>query len=105
MKKNGKLGLGHQNFKNTLTPMVGLNENVTRISLVSTSSLILMNNTVYGFGTGSDGQLGIGTALTVNTVPTRAETDVMEISAGFRHSLILNKNGSVLASGYNLVRK
>ena len=69
--------------------------------------VILKNDgTVWAWGCNKYGQIGRGTFGNSNSenTPDRVPnlSDIVRISAGFRHSLALDKNGSVWAWGHNL---
>ena len=72
------------------------------------------NGTVWGWGNNTKGELGIGndisqrepvTAKTLITTENGEEIqeikDIVDIAAGYNHTLLLAKDGTVWASGYN----
>ncbi|MET0553063.1 MAG: chitobiase/beta-hexosaminidase C-terminal domain-containing protein, partial [Vicinamibacteria bacterium] len=56
---------------------------------------------VYGFGFGTDGQLGLGTPTTRQTPTLLSLTGVTALAAGERHALALKADGTVWAWGDN----
>jgi len=80
------------------------------ISCVSVSEhiLILSQGQVFGFGSNSVGQLGIGKTseneplpVTVNTTGILPGKRITQISAGGQHSLLLSSDGQVFGFGEN----
>lgn len=67
--------------------------------------ILKKDGTVWSFGCNKYGQLGNGGIRNVetNSVPRIVEgvADIVQVSAGFRHSLALNKDGTVMAWGHN----
>jgi alpha-tubulin suppressor-like RCC1 family protein len=61
------------------------------------------NNTIWGKGTNTYGQIGTGNNMDVNTLPIQIGTnsDWNKISAGRFHSLLLNNSNSLYSMGYN----
>jgi uncharacterized repeat protein (TIGR01451 family) len=82
---------------NGLTGMIALSAGVTH------NLALKSDHTVWAWGTGDMGQLGLG-ALTITYVPAQIGglTDVTAISAGYHHSLALRSDGTVRAWGGNL---
>ena len=61
------------------------------------------NNTIWGKGTNSYGQLGTGNNIDVNTLPIQIgiNSDWNNISAGRFHTLLLNNSNNLYSMGYN----
>jgi alpha-tubulin suppressor-like RCC1 family protein len=59
---------------------------------------------LWGFGSNSAGQLGLGSVTVGQAIaptPIPGVTDVVDVSAGAQHSLVLKSDGTVLAMGDN----
>ena len=81
----------------------GLNK-IRKIACGSHHVLVITEEKeVYGFGQNSNGELGIGSYTNVITTPTKAKylTNVIDISAGKNHSILLKGTGEVYVSGIN----
>jgi alpha-tubulin suppressor-like RCC1 family protein len=61
------------------------------------------DGTVWAWGLNKDGQLGIGKTSEAEPKPVKVQglTDVVEVAAGWRHSLALRRDGTVWAWGNN----
>lgn len=83
---------------------VGTDNNWLSVS-AGTNYLILKksNNTIWGKGENSYGQLGIGNNFNVNGLPVQIGTnsDWNHISAGRFHTLLLNDSNNLYSMGYN----
>jgi alpha-tubulin suppressor-like RCC1 family protein len=84
-------------------------ENIVQVSAGRVHTLFLINDgSVYATGNSSLGQLGYGSTSTPSfpvKVKINANTElssIIQVSAGYSHSLFLTKNGTVYACGYNL---
>jgi alpha-tubulin suppressor-like RCC1 family protein len=107
----GQLGLGNYTEKyNTLQPMLMGGKEATYISSGTNHSLILMTDgTVYGTGSSTSGQLGLGNNTDYNTLQLMSSLTplltagkiVKNISAGQNYSLILMTDGTVYGTGLN----
>ena len=103
--ESGQLGIGPDGPQLTLTAMTDFNSSVTAIAAGGYHSLALKNDgTVWATGRYNDGQLGIGTPfdqqLTL-TAMTDFNSDITALAAGEAFSLVLKKDGTVWATGYN----
>ncbi len=84
--------------------MPGVND-IVQISVGGMYSMLLnKDGRVYVFGDNNDGQLGLGTNTNFDTselvlIPTLF--DIVEISAGKKHSLCLDKFGQIYTFGLN----
>ncbi|WP_249901538.1 S-layer homology domain-containing protein [Paenibacillus sp. PK3_47] len=72
----------------------------------STSFAILEDGSVYAWGYNSNGQLGNGTTTTPQLLPVQVNglpsgVKAVQVSGGYRHTLIVMENGDVYAMGYN----
>ena len=93
----GQLGIG-----NTISISIPtiirndtFNETISKISAGDSHSLILdKSSDVYAFGQNSNGQLGIGNKIdqTIARIIQFPKNRIIDISAGFDHSLILEDN-------------
>lgn len=61
------------------------------------------NNTIWGKGTNTYGQLGTGNNINVNTLPVQigASNDWNKISTARFHTLLLNNSNNLYSMGYN----
>jgi alpha-tubulin suppressor-like RCC1 family protein len=68
------------------------------------SSILDKNGSIFTFGRNVDGELGQNDYVQKST-PTIISilSSVIEISAGYEHSMILNYNGDAYSFGSNLV--
>lgn len=101
---NGELGLGHNSNINTPTKVDV--DNVINIECGSYTSIIIKEDrsiwgtgyNYYGtFGTGSNGNLNKFTQI-MTTLDT---TNIGQMYCGMYHTIIVMKDGTVLATGYN----
>jgi alpha-tubulin suppressor-like RCC1 family protein len=97
------LGIGSNNDASYLRT-VSL-DNVTQISARYKHSLALRNGVAYSFGRNQERQLGILSIDTRKESPQQIPgfTDIVMVSAGNSHSLILNSQGVVYGFGANTV--
>ena len=86
----------------------GLLKNIQQISAGGFHTCALKNDgSVFCWGYGADGQLGIGSTVS-HTTPRKVKgvdgtgflTDIAQISVGSRHTCALKNNGRVLCWGY-----
>jgi hypothetical protein len=101
----GQLGLGDYEERSTPTLVSNIN-NIMQISAGGYYSLLLnKNGEIYSFGSNYCGKAGHGTS-TSQVVPTLIPTNyfnnspIVQISAGFCHSLALTIDGNVYSFGY-----
>jgi alpha-tubulin suppressor-like RCC1 family protein len=83
--------------------------NIIQVSSGRVHTLFLTNNGfVYATGNSSLGQLGYGSTLTpsfpvqVKINVTTNLSNIIQVSAGYSHSLFLKSDGTIYACGYNL---
>jgi alpha-tubulin suppressor-like RCC1 family protein len=97
--------LGNGNFLDNLVPTTVLNiNNAIAISAASDYSMALLSDgTVKMWGTNGYGQLGIGTAGSNYNTPMLVPslTNVIAISAGYQHVIVLLSNGTAKGWGRN----
>ncbi|VVC26390.1 Zasp-like motif,Regulator of chromosome condensation 1/beta-lactamase-inhibitor protein II,Domain [Cinara cedri] len=106
----GQLGLGHTenvfkpNCVKSLKP-----EKVKHIACGRSHTIVSTeNNTIYGFGDNSDGQLGQPADVTNSYVPveiTKFDEKIVQISAGSYHTAVIIENGDVYVWGSNADRQ
>jgi alpha-tubulin suppressor-like RCC1 family protein len=104
--ERGQLGLGDNNNRNTFTEVTGLRDkNIISIATIETFTLALSNDgKVYAAGSNSAGQLGLGDNVNHNVfteVTDLRDKNIVSISAGRGHSIVLGKDGKVYAAGSN----
>ncbi len=103
INSTGQLGLGDNDDRNIPTLISNLN-NIIQISAGARHSLALSNEgKIYSFGYNYYGQLGLGDYKWNNipTLVTEAPNNIIQISAGTKHSLCLTNNGYICSFGKN----
>lgn len=83
------------------------NIRVKQISAAINHTLFLTEDgKVFGVGSNSSGQLGLGQAITSAVQPMMVDEllqqDIEQVAAGNQHSLFLNKTGEVFTCGSNI---
>lgn len=103
----GQLGLGPNNEVTAPTLIRGVN-NIVQISAGTRHSLLLTaDRQVYSFGDNPYGQLSLGDNIRRN-IPTLIPANyfnnlsIVQLSAGYNHSLMLTENGEVYSCGFGL---
>jgi alpha-tubulin suppressor-like RCC1 family protein len=100
---SGRLGLGDSKDRAHPT-LIKIPTKITAISAGNHHSLILdTQGQVFSFGDNENGRLGLGDERD-RSLPTLIETpmgEIMAISAGSHHSLLLNSQGQVYSFGYS----
>jgi alpha-tubulin suppressor-like RCC1 family protein len=76
------------------------------LDYIGPSNVFLMdNNTIYGFGSNTDGQLGLGyTSTSVNTMvqmPNTTGKTPVAVSCGTWYTLVLMSDGTIYGTGQN----
>ncbi|AEC02601.1 fimbrillin family protein [Parasphaerochaeta coccoides] len=103
----GQLGVGDNDARST---PVYVMENVAAVSARGYYTIILKKDgTLWATGQNGYGQLGDGTTtdritpvqVKASIAPNDFMTDVKAVSAGYNHTLILKKDGTLWATGYN----
>jgi alpha-tubulin suppressor-like RCC1 family protein len=112
---SGALGTGNTNSRNnpatiSFTNLI-TNERIVAIEVGGTHSLALTSNgRVFGWGSNTRGQLGLGTATNLQTVssPTpvtfsslSGSETIQSIHAGYEHNFAITTLGRVFAWGFN----
>ncbi|MDR2152813.1 MAG: hypothetical protein LBO72_08330 [Helicobacteraceae bacterium] len=103
---DGQLGLGDSDLRKTWTFVESLEDKkIVAVAAGDDHSLALdSDGKVYATGRNDDGQLGLGDRdlrKTWTFVKSLEGKKVIAISAGVKHSLALDVNGAVYATGYN----
>jgi alpha-tubulin suppressor-like RCC1 family protein len=97
--------LGLSNYLNIYFP-IKIMENIQIFSTGELHTIFKKNESLYSFGENSFGQLGLGHNFTVNT-PTILQKftnfNILQISCGYYHTLILDSAGDVYSFGLNNV--
>ncbi|AEC02461.1 fimbrillin family protein [Parasphaerochaeta coccoides] len=106
---SGQLGLGAESTYRTSTP-VQVMPNVAAVSVGNEHTMILKKDgTLWATGRNNYGQLGDGTT-TEKTTPVQVKastadndfmTDVAAVSSGDYYTMILKKDGTLWATGFN----
>ena len=108
----GQLGLGPTNSgdKNTLQPMIGLpsGRRAVAISCGSNYTVVLLSNgAIYGTGINNNGQLGLGNATSQTSLQPMiglpSGKKAVAISCGTNHTVSLFNDGTIYATGNNLI--
>ena len=84
---------------------IDIPEKVSQLAAGFDHSLVLTENgTVYAWGDNTYGQVGINSAKGIVSGPQKVEglPTIIEISAGFRHSMALDTYGNVWVWGNNI---
>jgi alpha-tubulin suppressor-like RCC1 family protein len=109
---NGRTGLGTTSG-NTLVPAAINTSNLGSRSIVQVSAgaahnlLLADDGTVFSFGSNDHGRTGRDTSSGETTVATMIDTrnlggrSIVQVSAGFFHSLLLADDGTVFSFGWN----
>lgn len=111
----GQLGIGILDKKKTTPTLIDLPEKVLFVSSGRDHSLLITKNSqninknqtqcVWSFGLNSEGQLGVGSSVTIQNFPTKINNlpySVVAIAAGWSHSMALTENGQVYTWGSNV---
>lgn len=98
--------LGGSTSLRTLTPMTGLPPGVQARSITASGGgfalVVGSDHQVYGAGDNSSGQLtGTGPRAELTPLSGPAGIDIVEASAGTRHTLVLASDGAVYGAGSN----
>ncbi len=100
---SGQLGIGNRENRNIPDQVLNL-DNIISISAGQSHSIALKNDgSVWTWGSNVYGELGIdeNSWWSLEPIPLQSLNDIISISAGASHSLVLKKDGSVWAWGYN----
>ena len=98
-----QLGLGDDDGRNIPTLISDIN-NIVQISTGGDRSSALTNTgKIYSWGDNHYGQLGLGHYNDINipTLIAKMPNNIIQISAGNGHSLVLSANGQIYAFGKN----
>jgi alpha-tubulin suppressor-like RCC1 family protein len=103
---NGQLGLNDDEDREVFTPISSLSDkHIVAVAAGAKHSLALDNNgKVYATGSNYNGRLGLNdddNRKTFTFVDSLSDKHIIAISAGSAHSLALDSDGKVYATGYN----
>jgi len=105
----GRLGTGGTSNSNIFVSTIGFTSDVQQIACGYESTYGLQNGVPYACGSGGDGQLGnaSGDALTFTpcTQTWPVNSNIVSITCGFYHAMLLTSDGEVYATGYNLEKQ
>ena len=99
---NGSGQVGNNNLRDVQSPVLVLADVLSMSAGERFSLAVKTDGTVWGWGSNSHGQLGLGDTVD-RLIPTAVSgiSNAVAVAAGGRHSLILLADGSVLAFGDN----
>jgi alpha-tubulin suppressor-like RCC1 family protein len=102
----GQLGMSDLRPRSTPQLLSLVNGKIAKITAGRDHSLIVEsgNNTLYGFGSNLEGQLGLGhidIVLSPTAITTLSNITIAALSAGGDHSLVLASNGTSFSFGKN----
>ena len=84
-----------------ISNFVGINK-VNKVVVGGEHTVLLCNESVYTFGNNEKHQLGYDTPETYMSTPSILDiSDVVDIAAGYEHTLVLTKNGNLYGFGSN----
>ena len=101
----GQLGLGDTTNRYTFTQVTTNTDNIKEVYCGSSYTLILKNDgTLWGCGYNYDGELGLGdtTNRTAFTQITTNTNDIKSVYCGANHAFILENDGTLWGTGYNV---
>ena len=101
---DGQLGLGDKTNKYAFTQATTNTDDIKSVYCGESYSLILKNDgTLWGCGSSSSGQLGLGdtNARTTFTQITTNTDDIKSVSCGKDYTFILKNDGTLWCTGYN----
>lgn len=97
--------LGKDGQADTEKPVQIFDSGVSKVALGESFALALMEDgTVYGWGDNSSQQLGAASPSIV-TAPVKITDSAQDIAAGYAHSCILKKDGSLWVCGSNMLHQ
>ena len=98
----GQLGQGVKNFDGFgFRSLCQVLNDVKMLAAGDGHSLALKtDNTLWGFGSNIEGQLGVGSKA-LDSIPFHIMNDVKKIASSYSHSLILKTDGTLWACGLN----
>jgi alpha-tubulin suppressor-like RCC1 family protein len=104
---SGQLGVGDNNNYNVIQKVKGIHGNGFILNVIDVAvgvghTLFLRNdNTAYGVGLNTSGQLGLGNSTNYNTLQVITVDNVIQMAGGLNYSLFLKNNNQVYACGNN----
>lgn len=98
----GQLGVGTTTKRNTPT-QIGTNNDWQKVISGKGSHVLAIktNGTLWAWGQNNQGQLGIGTSSTMETIPVQVgnENNWLNASIGSTHSILIKSNGTIWSCG------
>lgn len=67
----------------------------------TTTAVITTNGNLYTWGTGTSGQLGLGSAITVSSTPALVSSGWSKVACGYYHTVGIKTDGSLWTWGRN----
>jgi hypothetical protein len=102
---NGELGVGDVLIRNIPTEVTTLRGiPIWKMSLGSHSLALTTTGDLYGWGLNVFGELGIGSWVSQATPAKAPVSNIIDIAAGYQHSLIVRQDGICMSCGNNNVR-
>ncbi|AEC03000.1 fimbrillin family protein [Parasphaerochaeta coccoides] len=102
--QHGQLGIGNYEAKDTPVPVSSMGNQVAAVFAGEEYTMILKKDgTLWATGSNQFGRLGVGDYADKDTpVPVSSMgSDVKDVSAGYGHTMILKKDGTLWATGDN----
>ena len=110
----GNLGLNNQTFYNIMQQVKGVNgvgfiTDIVQVACFYHSLFVKSDGTVYGCGVNTNGELGLGNTTSPYSTLQQVKgvggsgfaSNIVQVSAGYYHSLFLKSDGTVYSCGYN----
>src|SRR5205085_2623473 len=104
----GQLGLGDNIYNRNVPILIPNLDRIIQLAIGNSHSLTLsITGQIYAFGNNYSGQLGLGDKPRDNYMPKFIPNliNIIQIAAGYEHSLALSNTGQIYAFGCNYYRQ